>query len=654
MFRLLSVPRFLRFSSRPKGARTATRRTVVFQPRLEILEGRLAPSVTPVHLYKLSDASALADAMGGRALIADGGTFSANRYVFNANQGLRLGGGLADTTNYSVAMGVSLNSLANYFNKLIDFQGLSIDQGLYVGGSRLQLYPGGPGADVVSANVDFQVVLTRDGASGVTSVYLNGVLQQAYTGPAATVAIPGNNVLTFFEDDFGSGQLEAVGGSANYIAIYDHPLSTSEIANLGDPKTDFSPRVAADQTTVTADQGQAATNTGTWANATALSASAGTVTRNADGTWSWSGTQDEVGSAPVVIRATSADGETATVSFTVSFTTGLGVTVDQDSVTAAPGETAANTGTWTNAVLLTASAGTVTQNDDGTWSWSGTQDDLGSDSTVTITATDADGYTATVSFTVSFTTGLSVTVDQDSVTAPAGQPATNTGTWANAVLLTASAGTIAQNDDGTWSWSGTQDDLGSDSTVIIAATDADGNTATVSFTVSFTNVVSVSADQASVTAPVGQTATNTGTWANAVLLTASAGSVTQFDDGTWSWSGTQDEVGSNATITITATDADGNTATVSFHVSFTAGPSVGVDQQIVVAAPGQIATNTGTWANAVLLTASAGTVTQNDNGTWSWTGTQAQVGTHSTITITAADADGHTATVSFEVLYPSD
>ena len=78
---------------------------------------------------------------------------------------------------------------------------------------------GGPGT--VAPSLDFQVVLTRDASTGVTSVYLNGVLQQAYSGAASNAVLPGANVLTFFEDDLVTGGQEAVGGSVDYIAIYD-------------------------------------------------------------------------------------------------------------------------------------------------------------------------------------------------------------------------------------------------------------------------------------------------------------------------------------------------------------------------------------------------------------------------------------------------
>ena len=63
-----------------------------------------------------------------------------------------------------------------------------------------------------------------------------------------------------------------------------------------------------------------------------------------------------------------------------------------------------NTGTWSDpegaAVTLAASLGNVTKNSDGTWSWSLTPSAKLTDQIVTITASDEDGGTSSVSFTV--------------------------------------------------------------------------------------------------------------------------------------------------------------------------------------------------------------------------------------------------------------
>src|SRR5438552_2123168 len=92
---------------------------------LEALEDRCVPSATPVHVYDLN--GSLADNLGGPALTADGGTLTASRYVFDASQGLRLSGALADTGNYSVVVVAQLDSLNDFFLKLIDFQDRTSD-----------------------------------------------------------------------------------------------------------------------------------------------------------------------------------------------------------------------------------------------------------------------------------------------------------------------------------------------------------------------------------------------------------------------------------------------------------------------------------------------------------------------------------------------
>src|SRR5260370_419835 len=287
---------------------TAGRKTPAYHPGVETLEDRWLPSATPVHLYALT--GSLADQMGGAALTADGGTLVGGRYVFDANQGLRLTGGLADTTNYSVVLDANLNFTGSYYKKLIDFHARTTDDGLYVSGSNLQVYPGPSGTGIITSNQDFQVALTRDGASGATSVYLNGVLQQTYFGVASNVAIPSTNVLTFLQGDLASRGFEAAPGSVDYIAVYGRALTAGEVTALANSPT-------ANQASVTVNEGQTATNTGSWIDAVSLSASVGTVTQNSDGSWSWSfaATDGPEQSQPVTITATDDEGATATNSF---------------------------------------------------------------------------------------------------------------------------------------------------------------------------------------------------------------------------------------------------------------------------------------------------------------------------------------------------
>jgi len=86
----------------------------------------------------------------------------------------------------------------------------------------------------------------------------------------------------------------------------------------------------------------------------------------------------------------------------------------------------------------------------------------------------------------------------------------------------------------------------------------------------------VAADQAAVTTPEGQPATNAGIFADAdgdgVTISADVGSVTQTgrSSGTWSWSlPTTDGPAGPFTVTITATDAGGGSKTTTFTYSVT-------------------------------------------------------------------------------------
>src|SRR5206468_8345499 len=104
------------------------------------------------------------------------------------------------------------------------------------------------------------------------------------------------------------------------------------------------------------------------------------------------------------------------------------------------------------------------------------------------------------------------------------------------------------------------------------ATNADGSIGTTTFAVSFMDVPpTVAADNSGVTINEGQTATNTGTFADyddAVSLTVSEGTLTKSGstNGAWTWSQLYGDNGSH-TIVVTATNADGSVASTSFTVT---------------------------------------------------------------------------------------
>jgi subtilisin-like proprotein convertase family protein/subtilisin family serine protease len=171
------------------------------------------------------------------------------------------------------------------------------------------------------------------------------------------------------------------------------------------------PSITSNAASVTVAEGTAATVTGTWGTPYAgdtiiLSASSGSVTRNADGTWSWTTTPaDQAAATTVTITATDPQGITSSTSFSFTATNAPpAVAATSNAVTGTVLQTLANTGTWSDVaadtVTLSASLGTVTKNSNGTWSWSLTPSAKLTDQTVTISAIDEDGGTSTTMFTV--------------------------------------------------------------------------------------------------------------------------------------------------------------------------------------------------------------------------------------------------------------
>src|SRR5207253_1753862 len=161
---------------------------------------------------------------------------------------------------------------------------------------------------------------------------------------------------------------------------------------------------------------------------------------------------------------------------------------------------------------------------------------------------NADGTTATTSFSVSFSdVAPSVGTNNSSVSGSENTGASNSGSFSDfddtvTMSVLSGPGSVTQSgtQSGNWSWSGAADESGNPYTLVIKATNADGTSATTSFTVSFTDVApGIGADHPSVTVNEGQTASNTGTFADyddsVTSITASVGSVTQSgsQSGTW-------------------------------------------------------------------------------------------------------------------------
>ena len=204
------------------------------------------------HDYELK--GNLKDANGGVALTSGGGTVSASGYSFAAGQGIELSSGV-NASNYTIEMHVKLASVSGY-NKLIDFQNLAQDTGLYVLNGQLDFYTFAAGTTVsITANTAFDLVLTRNSSTKLVTGYVNGVKQFSFTDSTNAAVFTGP--AWFCRDDNHTSDKEASAGVLTRLRIYNGPLSAATVLSLHNGGT---PPVASHEYTVTLSAGQTVAN----------------------------------------------------------------------------------------------------------------------------------------------------------------------------------------------------------------------------------------------------------------------------------------------------------------------------------------------------------------------------------------------------------
>ncbi|MCX8526462.1 T9SS type A sorting domain-containing protein, partial [Chryseobacterium formosus] len=285
----------------------------------------------------------------------------------------------------------------------------------------------------------------------------------------------------------------------------------------------------------------------------------------------------------------------------------------------------------TGAINLTPTGGTAPY----TFNWGGgitTEDRTGlSAGTYTVTITDANGCTGTVSATVTQPTAMSATTSQTNISC-------NGGTNGTASIVV-TGGTAPY----TYSWSpsgGTAATASGLAAGTYTVTVTDANACIITRTVTITQPTAISG-----TTVVTNIACNGGS-TGAINLTPTGGAAPY----TFNWGGgitTEDRTGLSAgTYTVTITDANGCTGTVSATVTQ---PATAVSGTTVVT---NIACNGGS-TGAINLTPTGGTAPY----TFNWGGgittedrTGLAIGTY---TVTITDANGCTGTVSATVTQSS-
>lgn len=183
-----------------------------------------------VHEYALL--GSLNDRVGNTPLTALGGQITALGYVFAANQGLTFSSPTLSPVNYSLEFSFKLDTVAGN-RKLVDFQSLTSNQGLYVHNGALDFLVSATTGPIIAAQTNVHLVLTRDNPTSLVSVYVNGQFGFSFsdTGSLATANGP-NGAFRFFVDDLVTSQTEASGGTVNYMRFFNGALTSGEVSAL--------------------------------------------------------------------------------------------------------------------------------------------------------------------------------------------------------------------------------------------------------------------------------------------------------------------------------------------------------------------------------------------------------------------------------------
>jgi hypothetical protein len=341
------------------------------------------------------------------------------------------------------------------------------------------------------------------------------------------------------------------------------------------------------------------------------------------------------------------------------------------------GSTLSTSGSFTDvdgnlsSIAVSSGAGTVTadRNADGklsgSWSWSLPTTDNVSGS-VTVTATDAGGLTASQSFTYAASNvAPRVTVAASNANGNEGDTLRTRGTFQDVsgdpltITKVSGAGAVVDNRDGTWTWSlaTTNETSG---TVVVQADDGDGGTFADSFDFRAVNVApGVRTPALDPVGDEGSTISASGAFsdvaADALTITkAGVGGLVDNGDGSWGWrlATTDDGTG---TVTVTATDGSLTADDAFTYTVRNVAPAVAVKANDVSGDEGTTITGGGRFSDVaaddltITKVSGPGTVTGNADGTWTWTYDAADNHTAQDVVVKAVDGDGGEETDTFSV-----
>lgn len=168
--------------------------------------------------------SGLQDSSGsGVDAISMGGAVRDGRYVFGANQGLKVPVAGLDLDDFVIEFELTVSGVQFPFGKLVDMFGQSEDRGLYrdeAGKAFSILPPFSPMSPArILPGVPVVVRYARNALTRTQSLALDGVPQWTQADPAGRAVPPPDGVITFFADDAVTSYQETLSGSVGWIRV---------------------------------------------------------------------------------------------------------------------------------------------------------------------------------------------------------------------------------------------------------------------------------------------------------------------------------------------------------------------------------------------------------------------------------------------------